>query len=386
MANSILKAAAGTALLAALSTGASAQVTHFGAGCAGGSGLTPTIDINGFAEVTANFSVDIATGIPGTLSILIIGGSNTSWLGSPLPLDLGFAGLTGCNLNVSYDNTLTFLADANGDISLPVSGAGFTPGTTVYAQAFAFDPGPGTLGGMTDGMEVIIGPGQVGPLVISEFLKDPGFTSESTGEWVEIFNPTGADIDIEGYTLSDLDFDSTILDNGGLGVIVPAGGYLVIGNEDDQLLNGNVPVGYQYGVNGQFFLSNSGDEIVLTDLAGGVVDRVIYDNGVVWPDSSGKSIAVDAGSLDINGNDDGVNWAHATCTIAGGPVCNPDLGTPGYANSACTTTTCGGGGGPSGELIITEIMQNPSAVGDNEGEWFEVYNTTAGPIDKIGYT
>ena len=369
-----------------LATAANGQVTNFGNACAGGSGLTPTIGINGYAEVTSNFSVDIATGIPSTLSILIIGGSNTTWLGSPLPLDLGFAGLSGCDLNVSFDNTLTFIADSNGDVSLPLAGSFFTAGMTLYAQAFALDPGVGTLGGMTDGMEVIIGAGQAGPLVITEFMKDSGFISDTFGEYVEIYNPTGADIDIEGYTLADLDFDATILDNGGLGIIVPAGGYAVLGREDDPALNGNINVAYEYNQNGQFFLSNSSDEIVLYDTMGGMVDRVAYDNGVVWPDSSGKSIEVDMTFADVSGNDDGVNWAHSTCTIAGGPVCNPDLGTPGSSNASCGTTPCGGGGGPSGEIIITEIMQNPSAVSDSSGEWFEVYNTTGAAVDMIGYT
>ncbi|WP_370390787.1 lamin tail domain-containing protein [uncultured Winogradskyella sp.] len=41
---------------------------------------------------------------------------------------------------------------------------------------------------------------------------------------------------------------------------------------------------------------------------------------------------------------------------------------------------------PVPELIITEIMQNPSDVGDNSGEYFEVYNPTASAIDMIGWT
>jgi hypothetical protein len=38
-----------------------------------------------------------------------------------------------------------------------------------------------------------------------------------------------------------------------------------------------------------------------------------------------------------------------------------------------------------GDIIITEIMQNPSAAGDPAGEYFEVYNTTTSPIDMIGW-
>ncbi|MEX1382578.1 lamin tail domain-containing protein [Lutibacter sp.] len=38
-----------------------------------------------------------------------------------------------------------------------------------------------------------------------------------------------------------------------------------------------------------------------------------------------------------------------------------------------------------GSIIITEIMQDPNAVGDAAGEYFEVYNTTASDIDMQGW-
>ncbi|WP_299890391.1 T9SS type A sorting domain-containing protein [uncultured Lacinutrix sp.] len=38
-----------------------------------------------------------------------------------------------------------------------------------------------------------------------------------------------------------------------------------------------------------------------------------------------------------------------------------------------------------GDIIITEIMQNPNAVSDNLGEYFEVYNTTGSAIDMVGW-
>ncbi len=37
-------------------------------------------------------------------------------------------------------------------------------------------------------------------------------------------------------------------------------------------------------------------------------------------------------------------------------------------------------------IIISEIMMDPGAVEDVEGEWFEVYNTTLDPIDMNGMT
>ena len=37
-----------------------------------------------------------------------------------------------------------------------------------------------------------------------------------------------------------------------------------------------------------------------------------------------------------------------------------------------------------GSIIITEIMQNPKVVADDDGEWFEIYNTTDNDIDLFG--
>ncbi|MBN1949398.1 MAG: lamin tail domain-containing protein [Candidatus Cloacimonetes bacterium] len=38
-----------------------------------------------------------------------------------------------------------------------------------------------------------------------------------------------------------------------------------------------------------------------------------------------------------------------------------------------------------GDIIITEIMQNPQAVSDNEGEWFEIYNISSNTYNLIGW-
>jgi hypothetical protein len=38
----------------------------------------------------------------------------------------------------------------------------------------------------------------------------------------------------------------------------------------------------------------------------------------------------------------------------------------------------------AGELVISEIMQNPNAVADSAGEWFEIYNGRAEAVDLFG--
>ncbi len=39
----------------------------------------------------------------------------------------------------------------------------------------------------------------------------------------------------------------------------------------------------------------------------------------------------------------------------------------------------------AGDIVITEIMQNPGAVGDNQGEYFEIFNATDAAIDVNGW-
>jgi len=39
----------------------------------------------------------------------------------------------------------------------------------------------------------------------------------------------------------------------------------------------------------------------------------------------------------------------------------------------------------TGNIIITEIMKNPNDVSDLEGEYFEIYNTSANPIEMLGW-
>ncbi len=36
------------------------------------------------------------------------------------------------------------------------------------------------------------------------------------------------------------------------------------------------------------------------------------------------------------------------------------------------------------DVIVNEIMQNPAAVADNQGEWFELYNSGNQDVDLNG--
>ena len=57
----------------------------------------------------------------------------------------------------------------------------------------------------------------------------------------------------------------------------------------------------------------------------------------------------------------------------------------GGVNASATAGQSATGDAQPGDVVITEIMQNPSAVYDSDGEWFEIYNTTDHAIDLEGW-
>ncbi len=158
-------------------------------------------------------------------------------------------------------------------------------------------------------------------LVINEIMQNPAAVADENGEWFEVYNASAADVDIEGWTISDDGTDSHVIANGSP-LVVPAGGYLVLGNNTDSLTNGGAPVAYSYG--SSWFLSNGGDEVVLTDAAANEVDRVVYDGGPAFPDPTGASMALIDPALD---NNDGANWCQSGTSFGDG-----DLGSPGAVN------------------------------------------------------
>ncbi|HEY53520.1 MAG TPA: lamin tail domain-containing protein [Caldilineae bacterium] len=171
-----------------------------------------------------------------------------------------------------------------------------------------------------------------GDIVINEIMQNPSAVGDSDGEWFEIKNVTGSNIDINGWTIKDDDSDSHVISNGGP-LIVPAGGYLVLCRNSDSGANGGVTCDYQYS---GFTLANGADEVVLVDdgATPEEIDRVDYDGGGSsgdFPDPNGASMAYggppDATTDPSIDNNDGTRWGTSTSTYGDG-----DAGTPGTKN------------------------------------------------------
>ena len=209
-------------------------------------------------------------------------------------------------------------------------------------------------------------------IIITEILQNPNAVSDSLGEWFEVFNPTESAIDMFGWVVKDDGTDSFTI---AASVLVQPGGYAVLGNNADTTTNGGVTLNYVYPQ--PFFLGNSGDELVLEE-SGVEIDRVNWDGGPNFPDPTGATMALIDASMD---NNVGSNWCESSSATFGAG----DFGTPGAANDCGTAPPPPPAPSPI-NVIVTEIMRNPSALSDSAGEYIELYNAEASPVDIDGWT
>lgn len=96
-----------------------------------------------------------------------------------------------------------------------------------------------------------------GELIISEVMANPSAVSDTTGEWFELYNPTGTTLDLNGVSFYDAGSNShTITES----LLIQAGSYLVMGRNDDSSVNGGLALDYVYS---NFTLGNNSDDIFI---------------------------------------------------------------------------------------------------------------------------
>lgn len=170
-------------------------------------------------------------------------------------------------------------------------------------------------------------PVAIGDLIITEIMNNPNEVSDTNGEWIEIHNATGADIDLNGFNVYDAAGGNALPITAS--VVVAAGGYVVIGKNDDTATNGGVTVDYEISA---LSLGNTGADYLAIESPGlEIIDELIFDEASGL-DPDGASRSLDPNFLDAAANDDDTNFCEATSFISGGMG---DTGTPGAANDAC---------------------------------------------------
>ncbi len=185
-------------------------------------------------------------------------------------------------------------------------------------------------------------------------------------DWIELYNPTGAAIDIGGWQISD-DLATYTIPSGQPAVTtIPAGGYLIIWASDkNNPLDPTFP-GPAGEIHTDFKISSIGETVTLTQPGVGVVDSVTY-----------PSIVSDT-TYGTDGFGGYVVFAFADTT-------------PGAQNTAVAptpTSTPPPQQGPA-SIVFNEVMaNNETTIFDEDAEpsdWIELYNPTCGSIDLSGW-
>lgn len=101
-------------------------------------------------------------------------------------------------------------------------------------------------------------------VVINEVMANPS-GDERVNEWIELFNPGESLVDMGGFVVTDHESSYTIE----VGVVIEAGGYLVLGAWSTKLQ-----------------LANNGDEVVLLRANGVIEDETAYSGAGEYEDYS----------------------------------------------------------------------------------------------------
>ncbi len=211
-----------------------------------------------------------------------------------------------------------------------------------------------------------------GDLIITEIMINPAAVLDSLGEYIEVFNNSGGEVDVEGLYFTN---DSSRAAEVTSGVVVTSsvvadGDYFLIGASSDSVTNGGYSpdATYTWGAGASSFsVGNSGEIIGMYSDSGEtlLLDEVDFTDSTYFGTPVATSMSLDDIYLDADANDHGGHWCESTTALSGG-----DDGTPGAANDACgfaysfaidiepvLTTTCGGchgGAGGSGNLSYIE--------------------------------
>ncbi len=196
-------------------------------------------------------------------------------------------------------------------------------------------------------------------LLITEVMSNA--KTESTGEFVEIYNAGTGSVDLAGFVLTDGDDVDTLTAFDGGGTTLAGGDYAVVVDPEYDGV---------YGIAGDVTVVTTGDTTVGNGLTTSDSVTLYEADGTTvaasfsHPFDPGDGVSAEMYNFD-NGDVNG-NWRTSQCTDGSSPGaehCFPESGDP-------------------ADLIITEVMAN--ALSETTGEFVEIFNAGTSEIDVSG--
>ena len=198
--------------------------------------------------------------------------------------------------------------------------------------------------------------GNISAIIISEIMYNPPDSlGGQKGEWIELYNPSTEDFDINGWKIADPSNHS--ITEGSL--MIPANGFLVIVKSAFFDNFSNYYSLTNFGKAG-FGLNNDGEEIQLLDSTGIIHDSKIYSNDLAYKNN--KTLQYCSGS-----------WIEAEPTPGSANNCAQEC-TPDCSNRECGKDGCGGNCGDcnneencdNGQCIVISEETNQTIPPENE--------------------
>ena len=160
-----------------------------------------------------------------------------------------------------------------------------------------------------------------GDIIFTEIMPDPFAVVDWRGEWFEVYNTTGATIDLRGLELGSLRDSGDVITEQ---IYMRPEQYFLFGVNASANNGGLAPdFVYSYGL-----LKQYGTDTLSLGVAGTEIDSVswIIDD---W-EQTGYALGLSPVAFDANENDDIDLWCPASSTYGQG-----DYGTPGAPNASC---------------------------------------------------
>lgn len=201
------------------------------------------------------------------------------------------------------------------------------------AEAHCSDGEDNDADGATDCADPDCAAGATSPaapsdVVFTEVHYAPEAAGDSSGEYLELLNTSGRDLDLRCCWLGVGEAWTELPD-----VAIPAGARAVLAGSDDPAVNGGIDGAIALA--GGLGLVNFGGEELVLECSGLTIDALHFRlTAEGWPaGGGGVSAQLSSRASSAAANDDGTRWCDSTASYGDG-----DLGTPGLPNGACAAT------------------------------------------------